>query len=404
MKVKLGDLVEFSNGYAFKSSDYVVCSNTVNCRMSNIRPDGSFDICHNIKFLPDDFATKYKDFILNDGDIIIAMTDMAGDPKILGVPTIVDTKGYTTLMNQRVGKLTLKSNNITPEYLKYSLISKPAREYFKSFAGGGVQLNIGKKEILNIQLNLHSLREQESITQKLNNITKIMSLYQQQLQQLDELVKVRFVEMFGDPETNPNRWSISKLSEFCDLQNGYAFKSDDYLTNSTVLNCRMSNIRPDGGFNADYHPKYLPDMFWEKYKDYRLVDGDVIIAMTDMASDPKILGVPTIVRTNGKNFLLNQRVGKLTFFDNTTINNVYLMFVLSQKYIRQQLVKGAGGSTQINVGKSAVLGVEFFVPPMKLQEQFAAFVEQTDKSKFVVQQSLDKLETLKKSLMQKYFG
>jgi type I restriction enzyme S subunit len=80
------------------------------------------------------------------------------------------------------------------------------------------------------------------------------------------------------------------------------------------------------------------------------------------------------------------------------------MFVLSQKHIRQQLVKSAGGSTQINVGKPAVLGVEFFVPPMKLQEQFATFVEQTDKSKFEIQQSLEKLETLKKALMQKYFG
>jgi type I restriction enzyme S subunit len=80
------------------------------------------------------------------------------------------------------------------------------------------------------------------------------------------------------------------------------------------------------------------------------------------------------------------------------------MFVLSQKHIRQQLVKSAGGSTQINVGKPAVLGVEFFVPPMKLQEQFAAFVEQVDKSKLAIQESLTELETLKKALMQKYFG
>ena len=250
----------------------------------------------------------------------------------------------------------------------------------------------------------YSVEEQRKIADKLDAVSELIKLRKQQLSKLDELVKSRFIELFGDPEANPNRWSISKLSEFCDLQNGYAFKSDDYLTNSTVLNCRMSNIRPDGGFDADYHPKYLPDMFWEKYKDYRLVDGDVIIAMTDMASDPKILGVPTIVRTNGKKFLLNQRVGKLTFFDNTAINNVYLMFVLSQQHIRQQLVKSAGGSTQINVAKPAVLGVEFFVPPMKLQEQFAAFVEQTDKSKLAIQKSLEKLETLKKSLMQQYFG
>ena len=266
----------------------------------------------------------------------------------------------------------------------------------------GTTLN--KATLGEIDIDIPTLEEQQQIAELLDEVDALIYCHKQQLVKLDELVKSRFIELFGDPETNPNRWSISKLSEFCDLQNGYAFKSDDYLTNSTVLNCRMSNIRPDGGFDADYHPKYLPDLFWEKYKDYRLVDGDVIIAMTDMASDPKILGVPTIVRTNGKKFLLNQRVGKLTFFDNTAINNVYLMFVLSQKRIRQQLVKSAGGSTQINVGKPAVLGVEFFVPPMKLQEQFAAFVEQTDKSKAAVQRSIVELEELKKSLVQQYFG
>ena len=80
------------------------------------------------------------------------------------------------------------------------------------------------------------------------------------------------------------------------------------------------------------------------------------------------------------------------------------MFVLSQKHIRQQLVKSAGGSTQINVGKPAVLAVEFFVPPIELQNQFATFVEQVDKSKLAIQASLEQLEILKKSLMQKYFG
>ena len=291
--------------------------------------------------------------------------------------------------------------SILPDYL-YQYFSSIDWSKGTNRAVMGATLN--KATLGETEIQIPSMAKQEVIADRLNKIDNLVSLRKQQLAKLDELVKSRFIELFGDPKTNPNRWPISKLSEFCDLQNGYAFKSNDYLTNSTVLNCRMSNIRPDGGFDAEYHPKYLPDMFWEKYKDYRLLDGDVIIAMTDMASDPKILGAPTIVRTNGKKFLLNQRVGKLTFFDNTAINNVYLMFVLSQKHIRQQLVKSAGGSTQINVGKPAVLGVEFFVPPMKLQEQFAAFVKQTDKSKLAVQQSLDKLELLKKALMQKYFG
>ena len=216
----------------------------------------------------------------------------------------------------------------------------------------------------------------------LEKICNIISLRKRELNCLDDLIRARFVELFGDPETNPNSWDITKLSRFCDLKNGYAFRSGDYVESSAVLNCRMSNIRPDGGFDAEYHPKFLPDEFWDRYKEYRLKDGDVIIAMTDMANDPKILGVPTIVKTNGKRFLLNQRVGKLTFYNTECINNVYLMFVLSQKHIRQQLVKNAGGSTQINVGKPAILGIEFFVPPMELQEQFAAFVAQVAKSKF----------------------
>ena len=253
--------------------------------------------------------------------------------------------------------------------------------------------SLTKANLLQIEINIPSIAEQSDVVSKLDKIGNLIELRKQQLEELDQLVKSRFIELFGDPETNPRKWPISKLSEFCDLQNGYAFRSEDYLDNSTVLNCRMSNIRPDGGFDAEYHPKYLPETFWEKYKEYRLIDGDVIIAMTDMASDPKILGVPTIVRTNGYKFLLNQRVGKLSFYDNSQINNVYLMFVLSQKNIRQQLVKSAGGSTQINVGKPAILGVEFFVPPIELQNQFSTFVEQVDKSKYYNDnylQSLDK--------------
>ena len=380
-EIQLKDICDLDNGYAFKSDDYVDNSNTLNCRMSNIRPDGSFDILYSAKYLPDEFAEKYKDYILHDGDLIIAMTDMAGDPKILGVPTVVDTQGFCLLLNQRVGRLRFIRDGVNADYLKLALQCPKVRTYLKRFAGGGVQLNVSKKDILSAPVCMRNEEEQNHIAGLFKRVLEVKTKREQELQLLDDLIKARFVELFGETETNPCKWPVAKLSEFCDLQNGYAFKSQDYLDNSSVLNCRMSNIRPDGGFDAEYHPKYLPDTFWEQYREYRLVDGDVIIAMTDMASDPKILGVPTIVRTNGKKFLLNQRVGKLTFYDNKAINNVYLMFVLSQKHIRQQLVKSAGGSTQINVGKPAVLGVEFLVPPMELQKQFAAFVEQTNKSK-----------------------
>ena len=334
--------------------------------------EDSFYITDSIRHITEQGKNKTGLTYMPVGTVILSSRAPIGKTAIAGCEMCCN-QGFKNL---------ICTDKIYNEYLYFFLKGKT--EHLNSLGRGATFKELSKSIVENIEIPLPEYTVQKQIAQQMSKIESIISLHKQQLSKLDELVKSRFIEMFGDPETNPRKWPISKLSEFCDLQNGYAFKSDDYLTNSTVLNCRMSNIRPDGGFDADYHPKYLPDMFWEKYKDYRLVDGDVIIAMTDMASDPKILGVPTIVRTNGKKFLLNQRVGKLTFFDNTTINNVYLMFVLSQKHIRQQLVKSAGGSTQINVGKPAVLGVEVFVPPMKLQEQFAAFVEQVEKSKYFV--------------------
>ena len=81
-----------------------------------------------------------------------------------------------------------------------------------------------------------------------------------------------------------------QLKDVCDLKNGYAFKSQDYVEKSNTLNCRMSNIRPGAIFDINYSPKYLPDEFAEKYNEFLLYDGDIVIAMTDLAGDPKILG------------------------------------------------------------------------------------------------------------------
>jgi len=269
---------------------------------------------------------------------------------------------------------------------------------------GGVIKYIKLGNLTDAEISLPDIKEQKTACKKLEKIKNIIDKKESQLFYLDNLIKARFVEMFGVPGANSKGWNEIKLGEVCSLQNGYAFKSSDYINKSGVLNCRMSNIRPDGGFDAEYHPKYLPEEYWDKCSGYRLFDGDVIIAMTDMASDPKILGVPTIVSTNGKKFLLNQRVGKLSFLHDDRMNRVYLMHSLGQKYIRKELAKSAAGSTQINVGKPAILNINIYDPPRSLQDQFATFVAQVDKSKFAVQKSLEKTQLLFDSLMQEYFG
>ena len=188
-------------------------------------------------------------------------------------------------------------------------------------------------------------------------------------------------------------WKLLALNEICDLQNGYAFKSNDYVNISNTLNCRMSHIRPDGFFDIEHNQKFLPDSYIEKYKQYLLKDGDVIIAMTDMATEAKILGVPTIVETQGKNLLLNQRVGKLIIKKSELINFPYLKYALNREQVKNYFLKFAGGGLQINLGKEDILSVEIPLPPIAEQKRIAEILDCTQSLISKRKEAIAKLDT-----------
>ena len=219
-KVKLGDVCDLRNGVAIKSEDYIINSNTLNCRMSNIRPDGTFDILYNAKYLPDNFSEKYKNYLLKNGDLVIAMTDMAGDPKILGVPTVVKSNGFNIIQNQRVGKLELLTDNIDENYLKFALQSKNVKNYFKKFSAGGVQLNLSKKEILNAPIVLPTIEEQKILVNLFKTIESFIYLRKKELLNLNSLNKSLFTTMFGDIKTNDKNLEIYYWKDILNIKNG----------------------------------------------------------------------------------------------------------------------------------------------------------------------------------------
>lgn len=369
MKVKFTDLVNFTGRACrpFGGQKYYI---STGCVHDDHIADNEVEII--------DYENKPSRANLEvmDGDIIFAK--MQGTKKTLVINDELANHIYST----GFCAICPKNNTITHDCLYYLISSKLFLDAKDKNCSGATQKAITKAGLSRIELSIPSIKDQEKISVALKKLDAIIWLRNRQLQQLDTLVKARFVEMFGLSGVNPKGWNVTKLGVVCDLQNGYAFKSSDYIDKSSVLNCRMSNIRPDGEFDPDYHPKYLPEEYWDKYASYQLSDGDVIIAMTDMASDPKILGVPTIISTRGRKFLLNQRVGKLKFLHDDRINRVYLIYSLGQKYVRKELAKSAAGSTQINVGKPAILDIDIYEPPKSLQDHFSSFVSQVDKSKF----------------------
>ncbi|ECZ6167475.1 N-6 DNA methylase [Campylobacter coli] len=205
-------------------------------------------------------------------------------------------------------------------------------------------------------------------------------------------------------ELNPfknSKFELVRLGEVCDLFNGYAFKKTDYVEKSNTLLIRMGNIRPNGEFDAEHKIQYLPDNFNNKYKDYLLNDGDVIIAMTDMGNAMNILGVPTIVKNkNNRNFLLNQRVGKLFNFSEKIIVQ-YLKYALSSNEVKKQFKLQGYGGLQINLGKTQILSTKIPLPPLEIQKQIVAECEKVEEQYNTLSLSIEEYQKLIKAILQK---
>lgn len=173
-----------------------------------------------------------------------------------------------------------------------------------------------------------------------------------------------------------SKWDAVRIGSFVDLQNGFAFKSSDYVQKSNTLNFRQANIRLTGVLDLEHKKTYLPDNFRNKYKDYILENGDVVIAMTDMNNELNLLAVPTIFRNEtDKVYLLNQRVGKFIKFDLEKINPIYLNTILKSLTTREQLKQLGFGSIQYNLSKEDLLNFKIPLPPINIQKKIVSEIE-----------------------------
>ena len=373
-KVKLGDICDLRNGVAIKSEDYVTSSNTLNCRMSNIRPDGTFDILYNAKYLPDNFLEKYKNYLLKDGDLVIAMTDMAGDPKILGVPTVVKSNGFNIIQNQRVGKLELLTKNIDENYLKLVLQSKKAKNYFKKFSAGGVQLNLSKKEILNVPIILPTIEEQKKLANLFKIIENFIYLRKEELVNLHFLNKSLFTRMFGDIKTNDKNWEIKKLGEVVQTQYGTSKKATSVVGEFPIL--RMNNITYSG--EMDYKDlKYIELSDSEKEK-FLLKKGELLFNRTnskELVGKTGLfnLDIPMVFA----GYLIRIKPSNL-------IHSKFLLFFMNSEYMKKLLYNKAKNIVGMaNINAKELEDFSIILPPIELQNKFAERIEKIEKLKFI---------------------
>ena len=393
-KVKLGDICDLRNGVAIKSEDYVTSSNTLNCRMSNIRPDGTFDILYNAKYLPDNFLEKYKNYLLKDGDLVIAMTDMAGDPKILGVPTVVKSNGFNIIQNQRVGKLELLTKNIDENYLKLVLQSKKAKNYFKKFSAGGVQLNLSKKEILNVPIILPTIEEQKKLANLFKIIENFIYLRKEELVNLHFLNKSLFSRMFGDIKTNDKNWEIKKLGEVVETQYGTSKKATSVVGEFPIL--RMNNITYSG--EMDYKDlKYIELSDSEKEK-FLLKKGELLFNRTnskELVGKTGLFNLDIPMAFAG--YLIRIKPSNL-------IHSKFLLFFMNSEFMKKLLYNKAKNIVGMaNINAKELEDFSIILPPIELQNKFAERIEKIEKLSFEIEEAIKEAENLYNSLISKYF-
>ncbi|EHQ8085974.1 N-6 DNA methylase [Campylobacter coli] len=400
--VRLGEVCDLFNGYAFKKTDYVEKSNTLLIRMGNIRPNGEFDAEHKIQYLPDNFNNKYKDYLLNDGDVIIAMTDMGNAMNILGVPTIVKNKNNRNfLLNQRVGKLFNFSEKIIVQYLKYALSSNEVKKQFKLQGYGGLQINLGKTQILSTKIPLPPLEIQKQIVAECEKVEEQHNTLSLSIKEYQNLIKA-MLQKCGIIEDNQEyelNSILDKINNLCKINLDSEFLSSfnktikEYALSNPIFKLSigkrvLNNELLENGQIPVYSANVLEVFGFVNKEILQDYDNDSVLWGID--GDWMVGFIP-----KNKKFYPTDHCGVLRV-DDTKINAKYISFILNEAGKKQ------GFSRKLRASIDRIKALRVKLPSLEFQDQIADITDKIEKKINEYKIELDRLEKEKEKILQKY--
>ena len=281
---------------------------------------------------------------------------------------------------------------IIPEYLKYYFKSNAFQHAISSFAQGSTRTSVKFNKLKTASIDLPSKQEQTNILRLLKKAETLIASRQQELQKLDDLVKARFVEMFGDPKSNPHEYEKPQLKETCKVITG---NTPSRAIREYYGDC-LEWIKTDNIVSGVLNPTAAVEKLSRSGVDVgRTVDAGTILMACIAGS---IASIGRVCVTDRK-VAFNQQINAIVP-QKYNVLFLYTLLQISKDYLVEEINMALKGI----LSKSKLEEKHFILPPMESQDEFASFVEQVDKSKFVVQQALDKAQLLFDSLMQQYFG
>ena len=373
----LGDVATYVNGYPFKPEDRGKTGLPI------IRIQDLTGNAYDLGFYDGEYPSRIE---INDGDVLISWSASLG--------VYVWNRGRA-LLNQHIFKVVFDKTEVDKQYFVYAVQYKLKEMEAKTH--GATMKHIIKKDFDNTLIPFPDLREQRSIADKLSCVEKVIAKRSDQLKKLDELMKARFVEMFGNFVYERDRWSTCKIGDISDTidpqpSHRTPSVSLDGIPYIGIAECNYKTLQIDFA-NAR---KVGQDVLQEHLNRYTLDKGDFIIGKIGTIGKPFFLPVKQTYTLSANTVLI--KPNKLR------VEPQFLFAVFQSEYMERIIDAEKKSTSQPAFGIQKVRKIDIPMPPLELQQQFAAFVEQADKSKAAVQKSLDETQVLFDSLMQKYFG
>lgn len=333
-------------------------------------------------YVEEDVVQKLKGSILPPKTIVFAK---------IGEALKLNRRAITScecLVDNNVMGIKAQNVRLNDEYLFYWLQNLNLSDYSESTTVPSVK----KSRLQNIEINVSPLEEQEKVVSTLNKLSSLILARKKQLSKLDELVKARFVEMFGESEY-PCNSLISLIIEGAGLSYGIVQPGDDGTGDMGVL-------RPvdfaDGKIKTD-SIKYIDRSLGDGFKKTELNGNELLITVRGTT------GITALTDSRFKGMNVTRGIAVIRY-DKKKVDPIYLNEYIKMEKSQQYIKEHTRGATLQQINLSELRDLEIVIPPLPLQRVFAAFVERVDQQKQTVQQSLEKLELMKKALMQEYFG
>ena len=393
-RVKFPEVLFFQEGPGVRNTQYT----NEGVKLLNVANlvDGSIDLSTSDRYISTSEAFgKYKHFLCDEGDFIVASSGIK-------VEYIDKKMGFVTkemlplCMNTSTIRFkALDKNILNIRYFMYFLKSNDFKQQLARHITGSAQLNYGPSHLKIMTMPLVSIEEQVAIVNKLDITADLLQIRNKQLQKFDDLIKARFVEMFGDPISNPKKWKIVKIRDVVtDVRYG---TSRPAVEGGKYPYLRMNNLTVDGQIDLN-DLKYI-DIPESEIEKCIVRKGDVLFNRTnsiELVGKTALFNLPDEMVIAG--YIIRLRLNKDLLPEILT----QYMNLKPLKDILRSMAKGA--VNQANINAQELQSINVYLPEMELQNSFVEFAHQIDKSKVEVQRSLEKTQMLFDSLMQQYFG